>query len=91
MWTQRCGGRTEWGNGERSREAYPSPHVKQTASGNLLDDSGNSNRGSVTAEGWDGAGDGREIPERRDVCILWLIHADIWQKPTQYCKAIILQ
>ena len=22
---------------------------------------------------------------------LWLIHADIWQRPTQYCKAIILQ
>ena len=22
---------------------------------------------------------------------LWLIHVDIWQKPTQYCKAIILQ
>jgi len=22
---------------------------------------------------------------------LWLIHADIWQKPTQYCKAIIPQ
>ena len=22
---------------------------------------------------------------------LWLIHADIWQKSTQYCKAIILQ
>ena len=22
---------------------------------------------------------------------LWLIHADIWQKPTQYCKAIVLQ
>ena len=21
----------------------------------------------------------------------WLIHADVWQKPTQYCKAIILQ
>ena len=21
----------------------------------------------------------------------WLIHADIWQKPTQECKAIILQ
>ena len=21
----------------------------------------------------------------------WLIHADIWQKPTQHCKAIILQ
>ena len=22
---------------------------------------------------------------------LWLIHADVWQKPTQHCKAIILQ
>ena len=21
----------------------------------------------------------------------WLIHADVWQKPTQYCKVIILQ
>ena len=22
---------------------------------------------------------------------LWLIHVDVWQKPSQYCKAIILQ
>ena len=22
---------------------------------------------------------------------LWLIHGDVWQKPTQYCKTIILQ
>ena len=22
---------------------------------------------------------------------LWLIHDDVWHKPTQYCKAIILQ
>ena len=22
---------------------------------------------------------------------LWLIHVDTWQKPTQYCKAVILQ
>ena len=22
---------------------------------------------------------------------LWLIHAAVWQKPTQYCKAMILQ
>ena len=21
---------------------------------------------------------------------LWLIHADVWQKPTRYCKAFIL-
>ena len=22
---------------------------------------------------------------------LWLIHVDVWQKPTQFCKTIILQ
>ena len=22
---------------------------------------------------------------------LWLIHVDVWKKPAQYCKAIILQ
>ena len=22
---------------------------------------------------------------------LWLIHVDVWQKPMQYCKAIILE
>ena len=22
---------------------------------------------------------------------IWLIYADVWQKPIQYCKAIILQ
>ena len=22
---------------------------------------------------------------------IWLIHVDAWQKPTQYCKAIVLQ
>ena len=22
---------------------------------------------------------------------LWLIHVDVWEKPTQFCKAIILQ
>ena len=30
--------------------------------------------------------------KREGTCVyLWLIHADVWQKPTQYCKAIILQ
>ena len=23
--------------------------------------------------------------------VIWLVHVDIWQKPTQCCKAIILQ
>ena len=43
--------------------------------------------------GWDGMG--REVEGRfkreGTYVYLWLIHADVWQKPTQYCKAIILQ
>ena len=37
-------------------------------------------------EGWDGVGDGRE----GTYVYLWLIHVDVWQKSTQYYKAIIL-
>ena len=40
-------------------------------------------------EGWDGLRG--ELQERGDICALWLTHVLIWQKPTQYCKAIILQ
>ena len=40
-------------------------------------------------EGWDGVG-GRFKKEGLYV-YLWLIHVDIWQKPAQYCKEIILQ
>ena len=33
-----------------------------------------------------------EVEEGGDICMyLWLIHVDVWQKPTQYYKAIILQ
>ena len=38
-----------------------------------------------------GEEDGREVQEGGDILYLWLIHTDAWQKPTQYCKAIILQ
>ena len=38
---------------------------------------------------------GREVGRRfkREVTYvyLWLIHADVWEKPTQFYKAIILQ
>ena len=42
-------------------------------------------------EGWDGVGRGREVQEGGVILCLWLIHGDIWQKPTPYYKAIILQ
>ena len=37
-------------------------------------------------------GGGREVQERRDTCMpdSWLTHVDVWQKPAQYCKAVIL-
>ena len=42
-------------------------------------------------EGWDQVGGGTEVQERGDIHYLWLIHVDIWQKPMEYCKPIILQ
>ena len=38
-------------------------------------------------ERWDGVGAGRE----GTYVYLWLIHVDVWQKPTQHYKEIILQ
>ena len=32
-------------------------------------------------EGWDGMGGGREAQEEGDMCNLWQIHGDVWQKP----------
>ena len=56
-------------------------------------------------EGWDVVGGGRgwrmrgslwfggrgEIQKGGIYVYLWLIHVVVWQKPAQYCKAIILQ
>ena len=42
-------------------------------------------------EGWDGEADGREVEEGGETVYLWLIHVDVWQKQTKFCKAIILQ
>ena len=55
-------------------------------------DAGNSNLGLCDyLGGWDAVRDGRDVQERRAYVYLWLIHVDVWQKPTQYCKAIVLQ
>ena len=40
-------------------------------------------------EGWAGLWEGHSRGKGR--VYLWLIHVDVWQKPTQDCKAIILQ
>ena len=41
-------------------------------------------------EGWDGEGGGRGVQNGETLVHTWLIHVGIWQKPPQYCKAIIL-
>ena len=55
---------------------------------------GSSAWGSATTQrgevGGGGAQKGGEIYIERDR-YLWLIHTVVWQNPTQYCKAIILQ
>ena len=44
---------------------------------------------------WDTGEEGGEVGGRLQWvgthARLWLIHADVWQKPTQYCEAIFLQ
>ena len=42
-------------------------------------------------EGWVGGEVAGRFKWEGIYVYLWLIHADVWQKPTQYRKAIILQ
>ena len=34
---------------------------------------------------------GRRFKRKGTHVYLWLIHVDVWQKPTQYCNVITLQ
>ena len=64
----------------------------KTALGKLLCNTGSSVWYSDDLEGWDRVGAGRGRFKREGTYVyLRLIHAVIWQKPTQHCKAIILQ
>ena len=38
--------------------------------------------------GWEIAG---RFKKEETYVYLWLIHVDVWQKPTKFCKTIILQ
>ena len=73
-------------------EACTLPCVTKITSGNLLYDSENPNGGSVTTyrgrKGWEMGG---RFKREGTHIYLWLIHVDVWQRPTQYCEAIFLQ
>ena len=43
-------------------------------------------------EGWEQVGGGKEVQEGGVICIpMALIRVDVWQKPTQYREATIIQ
>ena len=42
-------------------------------------------------EGRGGEGGGREVQSGGTHVHPWLIHVNVWQKPSQYCKVVSLQ
>ena len=88
-----AGGRRGRTNRERTNEESGmethTPYGKQPASGDLLWHGELSPVLWDNLQGWDG--DGREVQEQGTYVHLWLMLVDIWQKPAQYCKAIIFQ
>ena len=83
-------GGTNW---DSSMDSYTSPYIKQWEPAVWC-------RELKSSALWQSreAGCGRRWEEvrgrfkRERTCrYLWLIHIDVWQLPTQYCKAIILQ
>ena len=70
-------------NRESNRETCTPPYVKQRASESLLYDSGNSDGGSLTLQrGWMGREVAGRFWRKRTYVYLWLIHVDVWQKPS---------
>ena len=87
LWTWRGKRRVE--RVEKVVWKHELPCVKQIAGGNLRYNARSSNLVLCDhLEWWEVGGRFKRV----GMCVyLWLIHVDVWQKPTQYCKAIILQ
>ena len=68
-------------NQESSSEIYTLPYVKQIANGKFCI----TQRAQPGEVRWGGSG------REGTYVYLWMIYVDIWQKPTQHYKAIILQ
>ena len=85
---------SQWGkergmNWKNNIETDTLPYVKITSI-SLLYDAGTSN--PVLCDNLEGSdGVGGKFKKEGTYIHLWLIHVDVWQKPTQYCKVIILQ
>ena len=82
---------TEEKGGDEVREQHWNiyiPYVKQRASGNLLYEAGSSIWCSVSRGIWWEVGE--RFKREGTYVHLWVIHVNVWQKATQYCKANIL-
>ena len=95
MQMQRKSLQTHWGKEEVGRikgstDIHTRLCVSPRASGKLCN-TGSAAQRSVMAERSGTGGVGREFKKERICVYLWLIHLDVWRKPTQHWKAIILQ
>ena len=79
-------------NRKSTMETYILPYEKQIARQNFLYDTMSSNWCFLTTQSggmdWEV---GWRFKREWTYLYLWLLHIVIWQKPTHYCKAIILQ
>ena len=89
--TQGGGRKEKMGCMDRVSSKLIFPYVKKRASGNLLYVSGNSKQGSNNLEGGTRREMGGRFRREGTYVYLWLIHVEVWLKPVQFCKAIILQ
>ena len=61
--------------------------ICKTDSGNLMYATGDTKLVLCdNLEGWGGEGGRRGVLEGGTHVCLWLIHADVWQRPSQYCN-----
>ena len=61
-------------------------------SSNLMHEAGHSNLVPWdNSEGWGGEGGGQSIQDGGTHVHQWLIHVNVWQNPSQYCKVISFQ
>ena len=77
---------------EKSIETCTLPYVKQITSASLMHEAGHPKQVlQDNPEGWGGEGGGWGFRIRGMHTYLQPIHVDVWQKPSQHCKVIILQ